>query len=61
MTIQEIVDYLDAIPHTTFSFTCTDNQIIIFFAPLSKIKIELEGFDVSQVNNIYKIKGEFLK
>ena len=29
MTIQEIVDYLDAIPHSTFSFTCNDNQIII--------------------------------
>lgn len=58
MTIQEIIDYLDSIPHETFSFTIQDNFITIFFAPSNKTRIKLPGFDVFEVNNIYKIKGE---
>ena len=52
MTLQEILNTLDYIPHNHLSFTKENGQYVIFFEPKQEIDID---FAESKVNNVYKI------
>lgn len=58
MTLQALINYLDGFRRKAFKLNKHGNEVCIRFEALDYIDVDLPDFQVTEMHNIYTIRGK---